>query len=272
MLSNNTWLLPAFEQQLPHPSLRPYIQYYGRLHVPKPLRNSISHLLLPPLGKGVVFGLREHQSVQATNGYFSDTLPPAFILPQGNRSIRLNHAGNIDGFFILFQPGMLRKFFRLPWQQAFNSIIPLPETGDRELMRLWRQLYQATSFAECCHLAETHFMGRLATINTCPDLVDTAIASLQANVNLSVGTIARQLKRSPRHLHRQFIRELGMGPKEFQQLLRLIRAVQVLRKEGPTNLAALSLDLGYNDQAHLYKAFRRYLGVTPRGYLRKQIG
>lgn len=139
-------------------------------------------------------------------------------------------------------------------------------------MRLWRQLSQATSFAECCHLTEEYFLGRLATINTRPDLVETAITVLQANVNLSVGAIAQHLECSSRHLHRQFIRELGVGPKEFQQLLRLTSAVHVLRKEGHENLAALSLDLGYNDQAHLYKAFRRYLGVTPRGYLRKGVG
>ncbi|HEU4742009.1 MAG TPA: AraC family transcriptional regulator [Meiothermus sp.] len=66
------------------------------------------------------------------------------------------------------------------------------------------------------------------------------------------------------HLVRAFRQHTGLPPHLYQLQLRIEEAKVRLR--GPESLAQIALEVGFTDQAHFTKAFKRIVGVTPGAY------
>jgi AraC-like DNA-binding protein len=71
------------------------------------------------------------------------------------------------------------------------------------------------------------------------------------------------LDMSERTLRRRFDAAFGYGPKTLDLILRYQRFASAVRKAGGRSLAALALDTGYADQAHLTREVRRLTRCTP---------
>ena len=67
---------------------------------------------------------------------------------------------------------------------------------------------------------------------------------------------------SPYRLSRAFRRESGVSLTRYRNQVRVGRALQRI-EEGESSLAALAVDLGFADQAHLSRTMREHLGHTP---------
>lgn len=72
-----------------------------------------------------------------------------------------------------------------------------------------------------------------------------------------------------RTLQRRFRAHVGVHPKWVIQRYRLQEAAQQLRAAAPVPLAHLASDLGYADQAHFARDFRRVVGHPPGHFARK---
>ncbi len=67
------------------------------------------------------------------------------------------------------------------------------------------------------------------------------------------------------HLNRAFRRQIGLPPHEFQTQLRIEQAANLIRQKTP--LADIAAALGFADQSHFNRFFKRYTGVTPRRFI-----
>jgi AraC-like DNA-binding protein len=72
-----------------------------------------------------------------------------------------------------------------------------------------------------------------------------------------------------RTLQRGFRRYVGVTPKWVLQRFRLIEAVERLKVPRPPSLADLAASLGYADQAHFARDFKRMVGETPRRFVER---
>ncbi|HEY3675687.1 MAG TPA: helix-turn-helix domain-containing protein [Candidatus Tumulicola sp.] len=68
----------------------------------------------------------------------------------------------------------------------------------------------------------------------------------------------------PRLAHR-FRQELGVTPKRFARIVRFHQALRSLGNKATPS--ATAIDLGYFDQAHLYRDFEEFAGMTPGEFL-----
>jgi len=80
----------------------------------------------------------------------------------------------------------------------------------------------------------------------------------------SVAKAARDLGVGMRSLQRLIRRRTGQSPVFWRQLARVRQAGRLL---GQSSLADIALDAGFADQAHMSRAFQRFFGVSPRGFL-----
>lgn len=80
-----------------------------------------------------------------------------------------------------------------------------------------------------------------------------------------VSEIARRLGITERHLHRRSLEAFGYGAKTLQRILRLQRALTLVRDGMPAVFAAL--DAGYADQTHLAHEVRALTGTSLSGLL-----
>ncbi|HEY1428582.1 MAG TPA: helix-turn-helix domain-containing protein [Candidatus Tumulicola sp.] len=65
-------------------------------------------------------------------------------------------------------------------------------------------------------------------------------------------------------LAQQFRRQLGVTPKRFARIVRFHHALRALDDRSAVSAA---IDLGYYDQAHLYRDFEEFAGMTPGAFL-----
>ncbi|MGE4428642.1 MAG: helix-turn-helix domain-containing protein [Solirubrobacteraceae bacterium] len=114
------------------------------------------------------------------------------------------------------------------------------------------------------------------------DLVRDRAPDEDPGLDLLHAVIADMLRRGPRGrviavaadhgvsvrtLQRLFRARVGVGPKWVMQRHRVHEAATRIATEG-VDLAALAVDLGYTDQAHMTGDFRAAVGMTPAAYAR----
>jgi len=88
---------------------------------------------------------------------------------------------------------------------------------------------------------------------------------------LLIEDVACRLAVSPRTLQRIAGKYVGLSPSALIRRRRLQDAAERTRSDPTADLAAIAVELGYSDHAHLTNDFRKYLGFTPSGY-RKSFG
>ncbi|WP_026547973.1 helix-turn-helix domain-containing protein [Paenarthrobacter nicotinovorans] len=88
---------------------------------------------------------------------------------------------------------------------------------------------------------------------------------------LLIEDAASRLSVSPRTLQRLARKYIGLSPSALIRRRRLQDAAERTRSDPEADLAAIAVELGYSDHAHLTNDFRKYLGFTPSGY-RKSFG
>lgn len=81
----------------------------------------------------------------------------------------------------------------------------------------------------------------------------------------TLDALARELDVHPTHLVRAFGREYGLPPHRYVTGRRVDRARRLLLDGMPA--AEVAAAVGFHDQAHLIRHFRRTLGVTPGAWL-----
>jgi AraC-like DNA-binding protein len=81
---------------------------------------------------------------------------------------------------------------------------------------------------------------------------------------VSLAWLAAETGLSAWHLNRQFRQRYGLPPHAYQLHLRLARARLWL--QSPMSVAEIAARLGFADQAHLSRLFRRAFGTSPLAY------
>lgn len=93
------------------------------------------------------------------------------------------------------------------------------------------------------------------------NLLDAHLAS-----GITLAQVAALLHAHPTHLVRAFTRQYGIPPHRYLTGRRLDRARRLLLAGRPPSHAAT--EVGFYDQAHLTRHFRRFLATTPAAYAR----
>lgn len=86
-----------------------------------------------------------------------------------------------------------------------------------------------------------------------------------------VSDLANHVGRSVRTLQRRVRMSTGCPPKRFLAMQRFRRSVYEIAAGGD-GLSVIATDLGFSDQAHLTREFRRHAGITPGAFRRAWSG
>ncbi len=92
-----------------------------------------------------------------------------------------------------------------------------------------------------------------------------------SNHSKSVKTISKEIGISDRHLTRKFNQLFGIKTKTYLNILRFIKAKELLLSNKNISIIDIALECGYYDQAHLSNEFKKYSGMTPKQYLLKDV-
>lgn len=94
--------------------------------------------------------------------------------------------------------------------------------------------------------------------------IDYMHAHLEQDISLD--ELAKTVNISPSHLRRLFKQATGMAPHQYLIDLRVNRAKELLLT-GSFSVNEVAAEVGFADQSHLHRHFKRIFGVTPKAVI-----
>ncbi|MBS1605803.1 MAG: AraC family transcriptional regulator [Bacteroidetes bacterium] len=163
-----------------------------------------------------------------------------------------------------------------PW--AVFDLLNLPSGRDRvhifehPIARLQTGLNEKVRAGQIDKaLAEVkeYFKDARSKIATDSMLFKAGAAMRKANGTLAVSEVAAAAHATVRTLERNFKQSSGHTVKDVSALMRFEQVRNQLWTYPDTNIAGLAHELGYTDQSHLSREFKRFSGTTPAAFARK---
>jgi AraC-like DNA-binding protein len=139
----------------------------------------------------------------------------------------------------------------LSWQHLGN-FSRWPEVDPRITFRQWVEVFTP-------HFGRQHAPS--------PSVDAARLIQLNTDRRWRTGLLARQLGTNERSLRADFRQQFGCSPMTYVQLIRTIKAIDLL--PSCRKVETVALEVGFRSRKDLYAAFQRWIGQTPRE-VRKQ--
>jgi AraC-like DNA-binding protein len=183
-------------------------------------------------------------------------------------SKRLVGEGRVFG--IKFRPAMLQPFACASMATLTDRVVPIDAIFGAPGEALARAIRLEADFDARMDLMRAFLVRRIPSVQTEVACVRDLVERLAVDrALLRVEDVADAAGLDVRALQRSFRRHVGVSPKWVIQRYRLHEAAEQLRTEPSMSLAILAASLGYADQAHFSRDFRRMVGRTPRGFAQR---
>ena len=178
---------------------------------------------------------------------------------------RLSGLGKALG--VRFRAGCFRPFWGAPVSQLSDRVVPGVRVFGPLAEKTRVAIMAASTDAEMVGGAESLLFSCLPERDPVAAQVAELVSLINSDPSLRrVDQLAVVSGMSVRSLQRLFRDYVGVSPKWVMRRARLHEAA--LRADGgqPVDWAALAVDLGYADQAHLTREFTSTIGVPPSRY------
>lgn len=170
-------------------------------------------------------------------------------------------------FGVRFAPGVIPDFLDVMAEEvpdrefSFLDVVP-----DARLA--FEQIVQAQTFSQQIALFNAYFTPRLVR-KTSPatTMIITQMRALKGNIR--VDQLEALTGYTCRTIQRQFRQDTGMSPKAFSRILRCQSALGSLHSQQNMSCSDLAADLGFSDQSHFLREFRKFVSTTPCDYHRR---
>jgi AraC-like DNA-binding protein len=115
-----------------------------------------------------------------------------------------------------------------------------------------------------------YFLNERSQIAMDSMLFKAGVAMSEANGTLPVSQVAAAAHATVRTLERKFKQSSGYTVKDVSGLMRFERVRNQLWLYPNSSIVGLAHELGYTDQSHLSREFKRYSGSTPAAFAREK--
>jgi len=180
---------------------------------------------------------------------------------------RLQGRGKVLG--IKFRPGGFRAFLGRPVSIITNATIPIDAVFQVDPTALEKQVLSCPEDSAMIDVVEKALAPGLPVLGEEAQLASRVVEMIQKDRQvLFVEQLARRAGMSKRALQRLFHEYVGVSPKWVIARYRLFEAADALADGRQRDLARVAIDLGYYDQAHFSRDFKRIVGAPPAQYVR----
>lgn len=211
-----------------------------------------------------------------------ETLPHPnvqFVVESGLTAIYGVHTGRfirlLEGqgsvFGIKFKAGGFFPFYRKPVSGLMDRSLDPSQIFGTHATRFEKDVLASDSIDAMSSAAEWLLLSHLPPEDSNVARISTWAAQIASDRSLtSVEELALRTGLTKRALQRLFNQYVGIGPKWMINRYRLHEAVAQLQAGIPIAWTELALELGYFDQAHFIRDFRKMIGRAPSEYARIQ--
>ncbi len=175
-------------------------------------------------------------------------------------------------FAIKFRPGAFYPFVNSPGSHFTDKSTSLSEVFGADGNTLEAAILAVEEDERRIELAEVFLRGRHPERDERVELINEIIEHIAADRETTkVDDLQNRFNLTKRTLQRLFSRYVGVSPGWVIRRYRLYEAADHLAKGEIVDWPRLAADLGYFDQAHFIKDFKKMIGVSPGEYARRAI-
>jgi AraC-like DNA-binding protein len=189
-------------------------------------------------------------------------LPSPFLMGLLNQPLVLSTDSRLDVIGVRCYPWTVFDLLGLP---AGKDGLRVFEHPVAQLQERLRGCVAAGRIEDAVALLAQYFLrARPKALDS--TLAKAGVAMLEASGAMPVSAVAAAAHATVRTLERKFKQSSGHTVKDVSGLMRFEQARNRLWTEPGVSLAALAQELGYTDQSHLSREFKRYSGMTPSAF------
>jgi AraC-like DNA-binding protein len=170
----------------------------------------------------------------------------------------------------VLSPAAARSFLRVPIERLNDRVVDLRELWGSEVDVLLARLREAPDTARHLQILDAALTQRLGAGRPPDPVVLAALRLIKARRGvIPIHELLRELGVSERRLERLFRAWTGLSPKRMCRLAQVDAARVRLASPPELPCGVLAGELGFADQAHLIREFRKVTGTTPARYRRE---
>jgi AraC-like DNA-binding protein len=201
----------------------------------------------------------------ANNGSLQP-LPSPFMMGLLNQPIVFYTKSRLEIIAIRCFPWTVFDLLGLPSGKDGVRIFEHPIA---QLQRTLKSFIEAGRIDEAIAAVKQYFLNARSRVAASSMLFKAGVAMREAKGTMPVSQVAAAAHATVRTLERNFKQSSGYSVKDVSGLIRFEQVRNRLWHYPDTNLAGLAHELGYTDQSHLSREFKRYSGATPAAFARK---
>ncbi|TPE54433.1 AraC family transcriptional regulator [Maribrevibacterium harenarium] len=167
-------------------------------------------------------------------------------------------------FGVRFKLGMLPEFLNVRANEVINQTIDL---GDTTITAhaLIETMASCPSFAKRVEFFET-ILSKAASFEPSALTQFSLQQLIQHQGNMRMESLEQLTGYSLRTIQRQFKQDIGLPPKVFGRIIRCQAALHSLHKLNGVSYSDLAFSLGFSDQPHFLREFKKLVSTTPLAY------
>jgi AraC-like DNA-binding protein len=194
-----------------------------------------------------------------------DTFAAGFVAGPSDRYGDTVNRGHARGVQVDLDLVAARRVLGRPLSELAGRVVAVTDVWGADGRRLVERLAEAPTTAARAGIVAAFLRDRPDPCPA-PDAAVVAVRGLAGNAG--VAAVADGIGVGRQHLHRLVTREFGVAPRTLRRLVRFQGVLDAVRGGRVPSLAALALEHGYYDQAHLHRDCRAFAGLTPMELLR----
>ncbi|WP_034043758.1 AraC family transcriptional regulator [Wocania ichthyoenteri] len=251
----------------PHPDLESLVSCYWTLEAPAE-KDVKRQRIIPDGCIEMAFILGDDIKRYTSQNEFI-LQPRAMVLGQTIEPFYIKPTGYVNTFAIRFYPYGFANFVTIPIKNLANKETPIELLFEKNTAKeLEQKIIQATDSKQRIEIVENFLLGKLNEKPTIDNIVKMTIdALLLTKGSASISTILKEDLSKRRQLERNFIKQIGVSPKQLGKVIRLQTALKMLLNKKTENLTSIAYESEYFDQAHFTKDFKEFTGINPKEFL-----
>jgi AraC-like DNA-binding protein len=197
-------------------------------------------------------------------------MPFLFLYGQTIKPIELHFKGSYKLIIFQLYPCVLKSFFDITSKDINDSCYDLTQVSNG--LETEQKLIQNKSFEKRIEIIND-FLFAIFQIKK--EKLDFKIKQaiqliLDHKGKIAILQICNNLSITERTFERRFLKEVGILPKQFSQIIQFQQSLEQLTLKDYTKLTDIVYANGFSDQSHFIKVFKAFTGKTPKNFTPKK--
>jgi AraC-like DNA-binding protein len=193
---------------------------------------------------------------------------PSFAAGLHAGPVLIESDGGAECVQVDFTPLGAYRFFGGTVVDLAARMVDIGDVLGREGRQLRERLGATDGWQNRFDLVEDFVTGRANHLPS-PEIEYAYRRLARSTGGARIGTLAKEIGWSRKHLVDRFRSELGLAPKPIARMMRFHHACRLARGGACSGWAGIAAESGYADQAHLVREFSTLAGETPTAWARR---